>query len=838
MLQSRTLASIDLRLTRPPDNLRPNSQADKRPHTQEENFKGGVDNDDISPKKSKKKKTNNKKKENEVLFEDLSPEAQRRLNAMLRNFCEAEDGRMKTDIDLEQYGIDAGEAISNATIQELCVIQPNIEFLNLTNCGLISDVALWTIARHCPGIKHLILSGCDKITNIGLRSLSMRCSELVTLDFTDCHLLDDLGLATIACGCWKLEKLLLVNCTGVTDTGVGKVVKACARLKVLDLNGCCRVGEFGDHALKEIGAFCPCLEYLDLTGCKHVHNDGLTAVAQGCQNLETLRLSGCDGVNGQGIMALCKYSKHLHTLMINGCETLKDVDIHVLRHAAFNGTLTSIDLSDCKQITNTGVISICSSLGHSLRYLNISGCKITDGVCQTICALCEKLNRLDLSKCRALTDTAVHTICQGVTGLTSLRLDGNQKITTRAVVHYGSGDSRLPFADVSPNWFGFQPKVGAMDLIKESERNRADAGSALIIQCMVRRRIAWNNYKEKRRWWLTKHTIPRVQACYRGFIIRRKYANYKLKVRDNKMAARIQNNYRRFANVMARYRIQREIRINQMKVKSAMNIQRMYWGMVGRKRAKARRNDVANERLEDARKQATKERMAIVIQCMWHIHIARGIMTRKKAELRLRRIREALEDRKARIIQRVERGRKGRKIAAYVRWLKELAALRFRMAKFIQRVYRGHVGRLIAAEERRLREIRIRNEKALIIQCFWRTCRAKMLVAILRALRILRAKQYKNSREIQRVFRGYRARVKLLAKRTEMQARVRVILASIKIQKLFRGHKGREIAEVERALKNSEEKAKPLYALLRDLEEEGEIFKVLLLFTFSIHLIH
>ncbi len=632
MLQSRTLQSIDLRLTRPPVNLRPSStQGDKRPHTQEGQDRGGNDPGGVSPKKAKKKKNHSKqKKDNEVLFEDLSPEAQRRLNAMLRNFCEAEDGAMKTDIDLEQYGIDAGEAITNATIQELCVIQPNLQFLNLSNCGLISDVALWTIARHCPGIKHLILSGCDKITNIGLRSLSMRCADLVTLDFTNCSLLDDMGLSTVACGCWKLEKLLLVNCTGVTDTGVGKVVKACGRLKVLDLNGCCRVGEFGDHALKEIGAFCPSLIYLDLMGCRHVHNDGLTAVAQGCQDLETLRLSGCDGVDGQGIMALCKYAKHLHTLTLKGCDTLRDVDVHVLRHAAFNGTLTSIDLSDCKCITNAGVVSICTSLGHSLRSLNIAGCKVTDSVCQPICHLCEKLNKLDLSRCRALTDNAVHTIAHGVSGLTSLKLEGNQKITTRTVVHYGSGPDKLMFADVSPAYFGYQPKENAELLIVKAEEDRADAGSALIIQMLIRRRIAWKVYKERRRWWLITHTIPRAQACYRGYVIRMKYADYQERMRERRMAIRIQNNYRRYANVMARYRIQRDIRINKLKLHSAITIQRMFWGLIGRKRSKVRRNEAANERLEEARVQALKEQKAIMIQCLWHIKVARGVMTEKK----------------------------------------------------------------------------------------------------------------------------------------------------------------------------------------------------------------
>mmetsp|Transcript_15428 Transcript_15428/g.23272 ORF Transcript_15428/g.23272 Transcript_15428/m.23272 type:complete len:1050 (+) Transcript_15428:143-3292(+) len=815
-LHSRTLASVDLRLTRPPDNLRRPDNID-RPRSQD----GRGPEVDERPVRKKKGKVQASKKDNEALFEDMSPEAQRRLNAMLRNFCQEDNGSMRTDIDLEQYALDAGEVITNATIQELCVVQPNMLKLNLKSCALITDVALWTIARHCPGIKHLILSGCDKITNIGLRSLSMRCADLVTLDFTNCHLLDDLGLSTIACGCWKLETLLLVNCTGVTDTGVGKVVKACPRLRKLDLHGCCRVGEFGDHALKEIGAFCPALQYLDLIGCRHVHNAGLTALAQGCQELEILRLSGCDGVTGQGILALCKHSKHLRILQLSGCETLKDSDVNVLRHAAFGSSITSVDLSDCVGISNTGVAAICASLGESLRELNIAGCHVTDAVCGAICSKCTKLNSLDMSRCRALTDNTVHAIARGVTGLTSLKLDGNQKITSRAVVSYGSGEQKLEFANVSRKWFGFEPKQGASNLIVESEERRFHSAMAIKIQCMVRSRIAWNVYKEKRRMWIVDKAIPKYQALYRGYKVKMRYAAHKQHMLKIAMAIRIQKCFRRYQDVMARYLVQRTIRINKMKLASAINIQRVYWGMKGRQRSMARRNEVANERLEAARIQALKERMAIVIQCAWLIHRARVRMMDLKEARRLKRIRDALEDRMARVMQRVVRGHFGRRHAERVRWYLERQALVWRMAKEIQRVYRGHVGRLIAAEERRLRDIRIRNEKAVILQCFWRILRANMLVSILRALRILRQKQFHNAREIQRVFRGMVARVRLEKFRSDMEQRLKLVLSSIKIQKLFRGHKAREIAEVERALKASEGKAKPLYALLRELEEEG-----------------
>lgn len=827
-MNSKTYSSIDLRLTRPPDALKPIiSSPDRlnRPNTTDENNENYHLKSQQQPSNRKtqklKKNQNSNKIDQSNMFEDLSPEAQRRLNAMLRNFCLEENGGLKTEIDLEQYAIDAGEVITNATIQELCVIQPNLEVLNLKGCQLISDVALWTIARHCPNIKHLILSGCDKITNIGLRSLSMRCSELITLDFTNCHLLDDLGLSTIACGCWKLENLILVNCTNITDTGIGKVVKACGRLKVLNLFGCNRVGEFGDHALKEIGAFCSSLRYLNLIGCRHVHNDGIIALSQGCQLLEKLCLSHCDGVNGYGLMALCKYLSHLKTLVLRDCEYLTDDDMNLFRYGSFTNTLTSVDISDCKGISNVGVSALCNSLGSTLRALNLAGCKVTDSVMPSICANCHKLNELDLSRCRLLTDQTVHTLVSGVTGLTTLKLDGNQKITSKTLLSYTSGTTKLEFANISQQWFGYEPKKDAGKLIVAKELLRVQTKHVIVIQCMVRVHQAYKRYLEKRRIWLVNKFIPRVQALFRGRVQRKKYEAHQHFLRRQQMALRIQRSWRRYLEIMKRYLHQRRCRILQLKTTSAKLIQRLYWGMVGRRRAIDRRNEIANERLEAARIQAIKETKCIQIQCLWHIYRAKERVKVLKAELHQRRILAAIRDRAARVVQRLERGRKGRKKAAYARWLAAKKALMWHRSRDIQRVYRGHVGRLRAKAAREERWRRICWQKAIVLQCFWRTMRAKMIVAILRALRILRAKQYHNAREIQRVYRGYRVRVKMEEMRAQLMAHLARVLASIKIQKIFRGHKGREIAEVERALKLSEEKAKPLYSLLRDLEEEG-----------------
>ena len=87
---------------------------------------------------------------------------------MLRNFCTDPKCEIKTDIDLHQYSLDTGEEVSNATVQELCIVQPNLTRLNMSHCEQITDAALWAIARHCTNIKTLVLSGCHQITNIGI----------------------------------------------------------------------------------------------------------------------------------------------------------------------------------------------------------------------------------------------------------------------------------------------------------------------------------------------------------------------------------------------------------------------------------------------------------------------------------------------------------------------------------------------------------------------------------------------------------------------------------------------------------------------------------------------
>ena len=155
----------------------------------------------LSPDGSPSKKKKLSQAEIDAVEKARHEKEQKRLRAMLSNFCKngVPQGGFLRSINLEQFGIESGSNITNATVQELCALLPGgIDELIISNCVDVTDVACWAIARHCPDIKSLIMAHCNQITNIGLRSLSLKCNDLKKLDFTGCHLLDDMALATLA----------------------------------------------------------------------------------------------------------------------------------------------------------------------------------------------------------------------------------------------------------------------------------------------------------------------------------------------------------------------------------------------------------------------------------------------------------------------------------------------------------------------------------------------------------------------------------------------------------------------------------------------------------------
>ena len=117
------------------------------------------------------------------IFERDSPRARNTLRSFLRNFMEENGTDIRTDIDLQKHSVVTGQPISNAWIQELCVMQNNLKRLNLGGGAEVTDVGLWAVARHCTGIEHLELARCDAITKV----CSIRLFSFIFFFGVACH---------------------------------------------------------------------------------------------------------------------------------------------------------------------------------------------------------------------------------------------------------------------------------------------------------------------------------------------------------------------------------------------------------------------------------------------------------------------------------------------------------------------------------------------------------------------------------------------------------------------------------------------------------------------------
>ena len=218
---------------------------------------------------------------------------------------------------------------------------------------------------------------------------------------------------------------------------------------------------------------------------------------------------------------------------------------------------------------------------------------------------------------------------------------------------------------------------------------------------------------------------------------------------------------------------------------------------------------------------AKKELKAIVIQRCFSAWHGRQMAGKRAAKRGADKRRAALVERVTRTIQRVSRGRIGRKRAAVRRWEIANAKMRWLSARNIQRTYRGLLGRRRFAVYLAARLFRLQTKSATNIQRIFRGYRGKLLAAVARALRILRRRKNDAACTLQRYMRGCLARMHVVHYRDLMRKTNKNNKSALVLQRIYRGHKGREARAIEQELRKFEGKSQPLIDLIQRLEEES-----------------
>ncbi|KAJ1447081.1 hypothetical protein M885DRAFT_472235 [Pelagophyceae sp. CCMP2097] len=792
------------------------------------------------------------------VYERESPRAQASLRAFLCEFL-VEDARgavrVRQDIDLRRYAAEARRPVTNATVQELCVMQPAMTSLDASRCGGVGDAALLALARHCPDL-HTARLGGTTLSRVGLRALCAGCPRLRVLALPNCAGCDDAALAAVGAGCPALTALDVSRCGAVSDDGLAIVAQGCRSLTRLDVSGCLRIGEFGDRALLALARHCAKLQSLDMFGCRNVMDAGIVAVSRGCSGLEQFRLTGCARVTGRATDALARRCPQITDLSLADCAKIRDADLCRMVGVAPQRAADDDDASDAWSASTSAPGGPSPDWGPllglpfgdgltRLTCLDVSGCGVRAAGLGAMSRRCPGLLRLTLARCPAVDDAACEAL-RGAVGLRALDLSGCPRVSERGVGSVARGVTALakldltgcravsrrfllellaqalPYSDAARDFVGFEAKPDADARRAADGVSRRRGSAATALEALWRGALARVGIGAHRRRKAVERGVVAFQAAVRARRERAWVAAALLRRRRNYAAVRFQATLRGLA---VRREARRNGRLSKLRAghaAAAAAAQRAYRAHRARLRVWALRRAVYLARLDAARAQARRERRAAQIQALWRGGAARGAcdaMRRKDANVRRARQRKKTA---AVQVQRLWRGRASVATARGMQADVVREKRRWATVRTMQRLHRGLLARRRAKALRADLEHRAYEAAATVIKAWWRGSRARFFATFAAAMRAIRAQEAGAAIGIEKHVRGLLALLRckrIVVRREDAQKRE---LAAMVVQRLVRGHNGRTKWEVAHRLEGLRSRAEPLYARLDFLNQEAE----------------
>ena len=185
---------------------------------------------------------------------------------------------------------------------------------------------------------------------------------------------------------------------------------------------------------------CPCLLSIGISGIEYdfsslypqVTYHTLQSIAGHCTGLQSLSLSDCRKITDTGLINISECCHKLENLKVDCCDRITDASIISISTHCIG--LQSLNLVECRQISDVSIISI-SNYCTGLQSLNLEGChKITDASIISISIHCTGLQSLNLVHCWQITDVSIISISTHCTGLQSLNLGSCAQLTDVSII--------------------------------------------------------------------------------------------------------------------------------------------------------------------------------------------------------------------------------------------------------------------------------------------------------------------------------------------------------------------------------------------------------------------
>ena len=351
----------------------------------------------------------------------------------------------------------------------LNIIAKTLKALNLSSTNL-------TLSDMCDSVKFsslekLYLDRCENLSEAGLATfLSRTGSRLKLLDLSATQLTLS-GVASVSR--LYLEELRLNNkCKDISENGIVNLLdKTSGTLKTLDLS-------WSNISLSEIvssNLILPCLENLDLLGCKMLSAPGLFSFLNKAKaTIKVLNLGKTNALSDVNLLS--GYLPCLEKLKLNESDisdgvlvsfleksgNLKTLDLEGTRVTLANigsatfSSLQNLILKDCKCLSETGFSSLLNATGLSLTTLDCTGSNI---------ALTEmglvvtnlRLEELKLSQCENLSETGLMALLVKIADTCKVLRLNNIRISFAGIVSVSSMFPCLEILSLSGNEVDLDP---------------------------------------------------------------------------------------------------------------------------------------------------------------------------------------------------------------------------------------------------------------------------------------------------------------------------------------------------------------------------------------------
>eukprot|EP00252_Welwitschia_mirabilis_P001964 TRINITY_DN1192_c0_g1_i1.p1 TRINITY_DN1192_c0_g1~~TRINITY_DN1192_c0_g1_i1.p1 ORF type:complete len:661 (+),score=79.20 TRINITY_DN1192_c0_g1_i1:469-2451(+) len=276
-------------------------------------------------------------------------------------------------------------------------------------CKGLTDLSLGSIGQGCPGLKQASFHKCD-ISDQGLKAFTKPAISLENLLLDECNMISLTGLVDgIGNSAGKLKVLTIVKCFNIREGELKAPVgtSVTESLKCLNVRNC---PAFGNGCLALLGAVCPQVHSVDLSGLTKISDDGLLTFLGGIKtSLVKLNLSSCVEVTDRVVFVIANlFGPTLQCLNLEGCRKLTDQSLKFIANCC--PVLQELDISK-SSITDHGLLYLAMTKNHNLQVLSLAGCSyLTDNSVPFIAKMSDGLHGLNLQHCRGISSKVLDSL--------------------------------------------------------------------------------------------------------------------------------------------------------------------------------------------------------------------------------------------------------------------------------------------------------------------------------------------------------------------------------------------------------------------------------------------